>query len=50
MSFKDKLPKVNNHPMGEFSPNLVTLMIWLHPAKVTLQQLQCDQIGRNFAG
>jgi hypothetical protein len=21
-----KLPKVNNHPLGEFSPNLVTLI------------------------
>jgi hypothetical protein len=24
---KKKLTKVNNHPMGEFSPNLVTLLV-----------------------
>jgi hypothetical protein len=33
LQFSEKIPKVNNHPLGENSPNLVTL----------LQESECTQ-------
>jgi hypothetical protein len=43
------LPKVNNHPLGESSPNLVTLFFRKIRITKLLQGKQGDQIGRIFA-